>query len=71
MPGEGGRGWHSRVSHLPSGVCTSLQSNEENGEVEAVLPTLLALITENVSRIKGEKILKRASWCREKSYTGS
>lgn len=35
------------------------------------MPTLLALITENVSRIKGEKILKRASWCREKSYTGS
>ena len=27
VPGEGGRGWHSWVSHLPSGVCTSLQSN--------------------------------------------
>lgn len=43
---------------------------EENGQVEAVLPTLLALITEDVSRVKGEKILKRASWCRERSYMG-
>ena len=32
---------------------------EENGEVEIVLPTLLALITEDVSRVRGEKILQR------------
>lgn len=43
---------------------------EENGEVEAVLPTLLARITEDTSRVKGEKTLERASWCRERRSIG-
>ena len=52
------------------GCVPACKAMEANGQVEAVLPTLLALITEDVSRVKGEKILKRASWCRERSYKG-